>query len=138
MKLFTPRPTDDEYVANIRKSVAFCDRWRTTLIVVFALIAGVEVWVFKEIVPFLMRAGQPGNANWMLGGFVIGACLGLVLGWAFHKLAIGLLEAALGEMRTERLLIEHYQPSKSEPSVADEPVPDEANREWRELAREFD
>jgi len=108
--IFSPRTSDEEYVARIAKSLQWWDRWRSVAILFHvAVVAGV-VWLGFSAVDLIKKfQGMLGNQNVMAEETVIiGIMLGLTVGIHLQKSVLGVIDALAG-LRTERLLVQHFK-----------------------------
>ena len=114
MKLFgtlTTCVSDDEYVETLRRSVATADRWRFWLILLQAVVLITVVAVFATFIPNLIWFAKPANIPIAFFGLAMGTMIGFSFGWMIHNILSTLLSVLTG-MRTERLLIKHYDAVK--------------------------
>src|SRR6266849_433633 len=84
--------SDAKYVANIRRYVAFHQRWRRWLVAVYSGAALVVLGLSVFGANVVAGIGQMVNAqNFALMGFGIGALVGAMLGGLVLKIAHGLV-----------------------------------------------
>ena len=98
--------TDDELIANIRKSIRFLDRFRLwwILLNVGTLVLG--ILTFTEAFNLVVRL-VGGNANPAMLGFSTGAIIGLSASIMVHQILHNLLYA-VSNFRSERLLLRYH------------------------------
>jgi hypothetical protein len=100
--------SDAKYVANIRRYVAFHQRWRRWFVALYSggalVVLGLSIFAANAVAGF----GQMANAqNIALIGFGVGALVGSMLGGLVMKTAHGLV-VSLSTSRTERLLLRYH------------------------------
>lgn len=116
MKLFRhpwKRVSDDEYIARLRRSISFWDRWRFWLILFHVGLLVVATWLFSKAIPLLLGLAQPADAPFAILGFVTGAIIGITFGWTIYGIIHGLMSGLKG-FRAERLLLVYYESIDSE------------------------
>jgi hypothetical protein len=97
---------DEEHVERVRRTLAKFDRWRWGPVLLYgsALIGSVGVSVAWIVLFRSSLFPRPGLAAM---GFLIGASVGMTLGFLMINAAHGLLDALLG-FRNERLMIAYH------------------------------
>jgi len=138
MKLFRSpwtRVPDDEYIAKLRRSIAWWDRWRFWMILFHVGLLVAATWVFSRVIPVLIGFAQPANVPFVLLGFVTGTVVGIGFGWIIYGILHGLI-SALGGFRAERLLLKHLDAQDSEQSESDQHAEQESDfKELHERVR---
>ena len=128
-KLLT-KNSDEEYIAKIRRTVEWYDRWRNWLI---ALYTGLLIGTFAMAAFFvrgLVGVAPLINAQAVQIGLVLGMVLGSSMGIHLHSLGFALVNAVSG-WRSERLLLKcldalGYEPGEPVEALAcevDDPTP---------------
>ena len=101
--------TDEEHVQRVRRTVTSWDHWRRWYVAFYAtlglLVLGLVV-AMTRLIDWLQ--GMPGNnapGAWL--GFIVGAALGIKIGFLAFTVVHGLL-MSLSSLRTERLMLRYH------------------------------
>lgn len=96
---------DAEYIASIRSLVGFLGHLRPWWIVLNLGMLAALIWIARDGVGLIVGFVNP--PQWAVLGFSTGAAVGLFFGFTFHEIVRNLI-FALGNFRSERLLIRYY------------------------------
>ena len=106
--LFQPpwaRGSDDEYIIRLRRSMASLDRHRKWYVATYALLILTVGWIYAKVVEVIFDAVP--NIPFALGGFVMGAVIGLSCGWMISAM-LHAMSSSVSGFRSERLLLKYH------------------------------
>lgn len=115
--------SDAEYVANARRQISVIGRIRPWFIVLNVVMLVALIWIAQHSVAMLIDMVRP--PQWAVIGFGTGVGIGAFVGFSLHEIAFNLI-FAIGNFRSERMLIRYYDAFNesigiSNAAVADEP-----------------
>jgi len=125
MRLPTPpwrRQSDEEYIAKLRRFMAFWGRWRRWMIALQIVLLAALTWFMLRAANVVLEMGEHFGEVPIIMGLVMGGIFGIAMGWTFYSIIHGLIFALLGH-RTEKLLLKHYDATSgaSEPTTQSAP-----------------
>lgn len=103
------RTSDEEYIAQLRRSFRKWERWRFWMILFHVGLLVFGLWVFSRVIPLILNA--PGVAL----GFATGTIIGIVFSWTIYGIVNSLTRMIHG-FRAERLLLALVDAVAPEPS----------------------
>jgi len=112
MKLFRfplKRFSDEEYLANLRRSKALLDRYGLWLLFFNVALLVAVVWMAQSVVGVIIALNANAPAIWV--GFSMGLALGIGFGVMLHGIVRSCL-ACLTGFRHEQLLLKYYDELK--------------------------
>lgn len=98
---------DSEFIAGVRRQIAFLDRFRLWWILLNLSLLAVVIWLATDAIRLLINVVAPANAALPILGFGTGIAIGSALGFIIHQLCFNLI-TAFGPFRSERLLLDYY------------------------------
>ena len=129
MKLFRSpwtRVPDDDYIATLRRSIAWLDRWRFWLTLFYVGLLVFAIGVYSKAISVLVEMAQPDNAPFAILGLITGTVIGIGFGWMIYGILHGLI-SMLGGFRAERLLLKHLDGQDSEHGESERHVQQESD-----------
>lgn len=108
------QPSEVEYIAKLRKSLRFSERWRWWIVGFYGTLIGLWVVMASQMFEILQSLAALTPASWQAtnGSFALGIVLGAKVGFWILFLFNGIAQA-LGGSRQQRLLIEYYDRAHS-------------------------
>ncbi|WP_146526172.1 hypothetical protein [Novipirellula artificiosorum] len=109
------KKSDRDYVESVARRLAFWDRWRVLLLIVFAVVIASMVAFFVFLFNFVHdlnpnnALGVNVNKIFLLVAFLLGAAFGMHLAAAIVYFANALITG----FRSERLLVRYFDERKS-------------------------
>jgi hypothetical protein len=103
------RTSDEEYIAQLRRSFRWWDRWKFWIILLHAGLLVLGLWVFSRIIPLIL------NAPVVVLGFATGTIIGIVFSWTIYGI-VNSLGGMIHGFRAERLLLALLDATDSETS----------------------
>lgn len=112
--------TDAEHVKNIRRAIAFYNRWRWALILAFTILLTAECVVVYYVSDDLWN-GQGLVRNFPCAGlgFPVGVAMGMKLGLLLTVAIHGLIRSIIGIGRSSRLLVQYHDELRG-PTASDQ------------------
>jgi len=125
------RLPDDKYVAKLRRTIAWWDRWRYWMILLHVILLACVSWMTVRLSQTLLELAEPEDVPFTIVGLLLGAVVGFSFGWMFYGLLQGLVTAISG-FRSERLLLQYYDSANAQSTEDNDPrecknEPDETN-----------
>jgi hypothetical protein len=111
------RVSDAEYIASLRSQIGFVGHLRPWWILLNLGMLAALIWITRDAAGLILGLVNP--PQWAILGFSTGAMLGFFVGFVIHEIFRNLI-FAIGNFRSERLLIHYYDAFNEECAVPDD------------------